>query len=56
MVTHGDHDAVLPIDRCSRRLVRRLREAGYGVIYREFAAATSSLLSSGAVRRRGSGA
>jgi predicted esterase len=36
MVTHGVHDAVLPIDRCSRPLVRRLREAGYGVTYREF--------------------
>jgi predicted esterase len=36
LVTHGIHDAVLPIDRCSRRLVPRLRRAGYDVIYEEF--------------------
>ena len=35
-VTHGVHDAVLPIDRCSRRLVPRLRRDGYDVDYREF--------------------
>jgi phospholipase/carboxylesterase len=35
-VTHGIHDAVLPIDRCSRRLVPRLRRAGYDVTYEEF--------------------
>jgi len=47
---------VLPIDRCSRRLVPILREDGYDVDYREFdgghelrtelvAAATDQLLS-----------
>jgi phospholipase/carboxylesterase len=36
LVTHGIHDAVLPIGRCSRRLVPRLREAGYDVTYEEF--------------------
>jgi phospholipase/carboxylesterase len=35
-VSHGTHDEVLPIDPCSRRLVPRLREAGYAVRYREF--------------------
>jgi phospholipase/carboxylesterase len=35
-VSHGRDDAVLPIDRCSRRLVPRLRRAGYEVRYREF--------------------
>lgn len=36
-VTHGDADAVLPVDRCSRRLVPALRGAGYEVAYEEFA-------------------
>ena len=35
-VSHGVHDRVLPIDRCSRRLVPRLRHAGYDVDYHEF--------------------
>ena len=35
-VSHGAGDAVLPIDRCSRRVVPRLRGAGYDVDYREF--------------------
>ena len=35
-VSHGTGDTVLPIDRCSRRLVPRLQAAGYGTIYREF--------------------
>lgn len=35
-VSHGTHDAVLPIDPCSRRLVPRLKGVGYDVIYREF--------------------
>jgi phospholipase/carboxylesterase len=35
-VTHGIADAVLPIDRCSRRIVPALRRAGYRVEYREF--------------------
>ena len=36
-VSHGDADRVLPIDRCSRRLVPRLRTLGYPVTYDEFA-------------------
>jgi predicted esterase len=36
-VSHGTRDAVLPIDRCSRRLVPRLRTLGYDVTYDEFA-------------------
>ena len=35
-VTHGVEDAVLPIDRCSRRLVPMLRGSGYDVTYEEF--------------------
>lgn len=35
-VSHGDADAVLPIDRTSRRLVPALREEGFDVRYREF--------------------
>ena len=35
-VSHGVHDRVLPIDRCSRRLVPALTAAGYDVTYREF--------------------
>jgi phospholipase/carboxylesterase len=35
-VSHGTHDGVLPIDRCSRRLVPELRSAGYPVTYEEF--------------------
>jgi phospholipase/carboxylesterase len=35
-VSHGTADPVLPIDRCSRRLVPRLRAEGYEVDYREF--------------------
>lgn len=35
-VSHGVHDGVLPIDRCSRRLVPVLRGAGYDVRYTEF--------------------
>ena len=36
-VSHGTDDRVLPIDRCSRRLVPALRSAGYDVRYEEFA-------------------
>jgi phospholipase/carboxylesterase len=36
LVTHGVHDHVLPIERCSRRLVPALRDAGYDVDYTEF--------------------
>ena len=35
-ITHGVKDAVLPIDRCSRRIVPVLRRDGYEVDYREF--------------------
>jgi phospholipase/carboxylesterase len=35
-VSHGTRDAVLPIDACSRRLVPRLKQAGYDVLYHEF--------------------
>lgn len=35
-ISHGTADRVLPIDRCSRRLVPRLEEAGYDLRYHEF--------------------
>jgi predicted esterase len=35
-VSHGVGDQILPIDRCSRRLVPALRRQGYRVRYREF--------------------
>lgn len=35
-VSHGTGDRVLPIDRCSRRLVPQLSAAGYDVVYDEF--------------------
>jgi phospholipase/carboxylesterase len=35
-VSHGVTDRVLPIDRCSRRLVPVLRDDGYEVTYEEF--------------------
>jgi predicted esterase len=35
-VSHGTADRVLPINACSRRLVPRLRTAGYRVTYEEF--------------------
>jgi phospholipase/carboxylesterase len=35
-VAHGLRDEILPIDRCSRRIVPELRRAGYSVTYREF--------------------
>jgi len=35
-VSHGTADQVLPIDRCSRRLVPQLRQSGYDVRYDEF--------------------
>jgi predicted esterase len=35
-VSHGTDDRVLPIDRCSRSLVPRLKAAGYKVYYEEF--------------------
>ncbi|MCU0494779.1 MAG: hypothetical protein MUD01_24595 [Chloroflexaceae bacterium] len=35
-ISHGTHDTVLPIDRCSRRIVPQLKAAGYRVNYHEF--------------------
>jgi phospholipase/carboxylesterase len=35
-ISHGVYDEVLPIDRCSRRIVPALKEAGYEVDYHEF--------------------
>lgn len=35
-ISHGIADRVLPIDRTSRRLLPRLRDAGYEVVYEEF--------------------
>ena len=35
-VSHGTRDRVLPIERCSRRIVPQLDRAGYRVGYREF--------------------
>ena len=35
-IAHGTHDTVLPIERCSRRIVRHLKRAGYSVRYDEF--------------------
>ena len=42
IVTHGIHDPVLPVGRCSRRLVPRLRDAGYDGPMRSSRAVTSS--------------
>jgi phospholipase/carboxylesterase len=35
-ISHGTNDTVLPIERCSRRIVPRLQEARYDVVYHEF--------------------
>ncbi|MDP8973294.1 MAG: alpha/beta hydrolase-fold protein [Actinomycetota bacterium] len=35
-VSHGTRDEVLPIERCSRRIVPQLERAGFGIRYREF--------------------
>ena len=35
-ISHGTRDGVLPIERCSRRIVSQLEKAEYDVIYREF--------------------
>lgn len=34
--SHGTRNSVLPIDRCSRRIVPQLKRAGYDVTYKEF--------------------
>jgi phospholipase/carboxylesterase len=36
-ISHGVRDTVLPIDQCSRSIRPRLVDAGYEVLYREFA-------------------
>jgi len=35
-ISHGTRDEVLPIERCSRRIVPQLKRAGYDVLYKEF--------------------
>jgi phospholipase/carboxylesterase len=35
-ISHGQRDRVLPVDSCSRRIVPKLQDAGYGVRYHEF--------------------
>ena len=35
-ITHGTGDQVLPMERCSRRLVPRLKDMGYDLTYTEF--------------------
>jgi phospholipase/carboxylesterase len=35
-ISHGDDDTVLPVDRCSRRIVAKLKASGYEYLYREF--------------------
>lgn len=35
-ISHGTHDQVLPIERCSRRIIPQVQRAGYEVRYREF--------------------
>jgi predicted esterase len=35
-ISHGKADPVLPIDRCSRRIVPDLQRRGYEVAFREF--------------------
>lgn len=35
-ISHGMQDSVLPIERCSRRIVPQLQRSGYDVTYHEF--------------------
>ena len=35
-VSHGVEDEILPIDRCSRRIVPALKRNGYDVVFKEF--------------------
>jgi phospholipase/carboxylesterase len=35
-ISHGTQDRVLPIEQCSRRIVRQLKREGYDVHYHEF--------------------
>jgi phospholipase/carboxylesterase len=42
-ISHGTRDGVLPIERCSRRIVPQLKKSGYDVVYREFEGAHTIL-------------
>ncbi|HXG84707.1 MAG TPA: hypothetical protein VNI84_11830 [Pyrinomonadaceae bacterium] len=35
-ISHGTQDRVLPIERCSRKIVPQIERAGYDITYREF--------------------
>jgi len=35
-ISHGTHDPVLPIDRCSRLIVPALQKRGYDITFRQF--------------------
>jgi predicted esterase len=35
-VSHGTRDPILPVEACSRSIVRQLRAQGYPLLYREF--------------------
>jgi len=35
-ISHGNHDHILPIDRCGRRIAGELKSQGYDVTFREF--------------------
>ena len=35
-ISHGTQDRILPVERCSRRIVRQLNREGYSVHYHEF--------------------
>jgi phospholipase/carboxylesterase len=35
-ISHGTEDGVLPIEKCSRKLVPQLKRGGYDVLYKEF--------------------
>lgn len=35
-ITHGTADRVLPIERCSRKMARRLEQGGFDLVYYEF--------------------
>src|SRR5262249_33046159 len=35
-ISHGTADEILPIERCSRPIVRNLKDRGYQVTFREF--------------------
>ena len=35
-ISHGTADKILPIDRCSRLIVTRLKKQGYDVTFQEF--------------------